>query len=200
MVKNLDKKILYLVISFLAILTLFIHQDNRKEKLEGEKKLLEEKAGELEDRLLQEAYWNFLKEKKIYQPPVEGIISSPVGVRTNPMGGEDERLHRGEDIAAPLGTPVRAALGGIVADHYPPPNGYFRGHPIYGGMIVIDHGGGLLTLYGHLSSTSVHIGERVKKGEIIGKVGSTGISTGPHLHWEIVISPSTYFEGEGKLR
>jgi len=89
---------------------------------------------------------------------------------------------------------VYAAKDGKVIVHYPPPNGHFKGHPIYGGMMLIDHGGGIYTLYGHFKRTFVGEGQRVKRGQEIGVQGNTGISTGDHVHFEILIDPTIYFK------
>lgn len=110
--------------------------------------------------------------------PVTGTITSPFGWRSNPFGGSPE-FHQGLDIAAPSGTTVTAAAGGsvIMAQWY---GGY-------GNYILIDHGGGYSTGYGHLSAIYVSNGQTVKRGQAIGAVGSTGASTGPHLHFEVRI-------------
>ncbi len=110
--------------------------------------------------------------------PVTGTITSPFGWRSNPFGGSPE-FHQGLDIAAPSGTTVTAAAGGsvIMAQWY---GGY-------GNYILIDHGGGYSTGYGHLSAIYVSNGQSVKRGQAIGAVGSTGASTGPHLHFEVRI-------------
>lgn len=194
---NLDRKILFTILIFLALVTLFIHQENGKSDLEEEKVILRGEVGELEDSILREEYWRSLNFRTQFTPPlVNGVISSKTGFRVNPMGGEEETLHRGEDLVSSPGTPIKAALDGVVVEHWPAPDGYFRGHPVFGGMIIIDHGGELLTLYGHLSETLVHTGWRVEMGEIIGYLGDTGKSTGPHLHFEVIVSPTRFFEGE----
>lgn len=111
--------------------------------------------------------------------PVTGTITSPFGWRSNPFGGAPE-FHQGLDIAAPSGTTVTAAAAGtiIMAQWY---GGY-------GNYILIDHGGGYSTGYGHLSAIYVSTGQSVSRGQAIGAVGSTGQSTGPHLHFEIRIA------------
>ncbi|HEU5480808.1 MAG TPA: M23 family metallopeptidase, partial [Candidatus Tumulicola sp.] len=110
--------------------------------------------------------------------PVTGTITSPFGWRSNPFGGSPE-FHQGLDIAAPTGTTVTAAAAGTVIMAQ-----WYGG---YGNYILIDHGGGYSTGYGHLSAIYVSNGQAVKRGQAIGAVGSTGASTGPHLHFEVRI-------------
>jgi len=125
-----------------------------------------------------------------FSPPMTDYkISSKFGFRTHPLGGEEFDLHKGVDLVGPKDAKVMAAKEGVVAIHFPPPNGHFKGHSIYGGLIIINHQNGVFTLYGHLKSTYVREGQKIKKGEMIGIQGSTGISTGPHLHFEIVVDP-----------
>lgn len=102
-------------------------------------------------------------------------ISSPFGMRFHPILNIS-RLHAGGDIGAPSGTPIHAAADGIVII------AEVRGG--YGNAVVIDHGHSLATLYGHQSAMAVRPGDIVKRGDVIGYVGSTGLSTGPHLHFE----------------
>ncbi len=111
--------------------------------------------------------------------PVTGTITSPFGWRPNPFGGSPE-FHQGLDIAAPTGTTVTAAAGGTVIMAQ-----WYGG---YGNYILIDHGGGYSTGYGHLSAIYVSNGQTVTRGQAIGAVGSTGQSTGPHLHFEVRIN------------
>ena len=111
--------------------------------------------------------------------PVTGTITSPFGWRSNPFGGAPE-FHQGLDIAAPTGTTVTAAAGGTVIMAQ-----WYGG---YGNYILIDHGGGYSTGYGHLSAIYVTTGQSVQRGQAIGAVGSTGQSTGPHLHFEVRIA------------
>ncbi|MCW5632709.1 MAG: M23 family metallopeptidase [Rubrivivax sp.] len=102
-------------------------------------------------------------------------ISSGFAMRRDPINGR-WRAHRGVDYAAPTGTPVRALGDGKVASA-----GWMGG---YGRAVTVDHGGGRLTLYAHLSRIGVKPGERVQQGQVVGAVGSTGWATGPHLHFE----------------
>lgn len=108
--------------------------------------------------------------------PTPGRISSGFGMRRHPVLGYT-RMHRGMDIAAPRGTPVYAASDGVVQ---------FAGRASgYGNLIKIGHAGVYGTGYGHLSRILVRPGQRVRRGQLIGAVGSTGLSTGPHLHYEL---------------
>jgi murein DD-endopeptidase MepM/ murein hydrolase activator NlpD len=110
------------------------------------------------------------------------------------IGGEQGDFHRGIDlIVTDKNNQVLAASDGIVELHYPPPSKKFKGHPIFGGMIVLRHGKGIFTVYGHMKQTFVHTGEYVTKGKIIGIVGNTGVSTGTHLHFEVLIDPNLFF-------
>lgn len=103
-------------------------------------------------------------------------ITSPFGWRTHPIYGT-QRFHSGIDIGADYGDPVVAADGGVVISA-----GWLGG---YGKAVVIDHGNGLSTIYGHNSQLLVTEGQRVRKGELISRVGATGDATGPHLHFEV---------------
>ncbi len=111
--------------------------------------------------------------------PVLGALTSPYGWRRHPIQGGGQ-LHTGIDIASRTGTPVRAARDGAVLYA-----GWWGG---YGKVVILDHGGGISTLYGHLSATLVVPGQRVRRGQVIGRVGSTGYSTGPHLHFEVRVA------------
>ena len=113
------------------------------------------------------------------QWPVNGAITSGFGYRTHPVLGT-RRLHAGTDFGAPTGAPIVAADGGTVVSA-----GWHGG---YGNAVIIDHGGGVATLYGHQSRLAVGGGARVSRGQVIGYVGSTGMSTGPHLHFELRIN------------
>lgn len=120
--------------------------------------------------------------------PVNGEITSPFGWRVHPIWGT-QIFHAGLDIGADYGDPVHAADGGTVVYA-----GWMGG---YGNAVMIDHGGGMVTLYGHNSSITVGEGEQVSKGQTIALAGSTGNSTGPHCHFEVrihgeVVSPLQY--------
>lgn len=134
-----------------------------------------------------------------YSLPLEQLwVSSGCGYRMDPMGGATEALHKGVDLAGRVGEPIKAALAGIVTEHWLVPGWHYGkqyfGHPIFGATIVIDHGDGLYSIYGHLSATDVHERDWIEMGQVIGELGNTGISTGPHLHFEIVVDPLRYLE------
>ena len=101
-------------------------------------------------------------------------------------------MHTGQDLAAPYGTPIHAAADGIVVTCR-----YMGG---YGNAIVVNHGGGYATLYGHCSRIVARPGQRVRRGEVIALVGATGLATGPHCHFEVRINgrpvnPMPYLRG-----
>ena len=104
--------------------------------------------------------------------PAAGYVSSPYGLRF-----DGTEFHQGIDIAADMGTPIVATADGVVTAA-----GWNGG---YGNMVDVDHGGGIVTRYGHASALAVTVGQQVRRGEIIAYVGSTGRSTGPHVHYEV---------------
>ena len=112
-------------------------------------------------------------------PVTAGFIGSGFGRRLDPFSGQ-MAMHAGLDFAAPVGTPILAAAGGVVS--------VAEFNPAYGNMVVIDHGNGLQTLYAHASKLEVRPGEIVRKGQQIARVGSTGRSTGAHLHFEVHVN------------
>ncbi|MDY7027971.1 MAG: M23 family metallopeptidase [Spirochaetota bacterium] len=129
-----------------------------------------------------------------YETPIgEAVMTSGCGYRMDPMGGGTEGLHKGVDLVGKEGSPIKAALSGRVVEHWPAPDGYYTGHPVYGGLVVIETDG-LFMLYGHLEDTQVHEGEWVEAGDDIGVMGDNGVSTGPHLHFEVVVDPLKYLE------
>lgn len=129
--------------------------------------------------------------------PLDGAsLTSSYGMRTHPVLG-GRRSHKGVDLAAPTGTPVYASADGVIsrAD-------WFSSYGLY---ISIEHGGNIQTRYGHLSRLNVAAGQPIKKGDLIGYVGSTGRSTGPHLHYEVriagaAVNPVPYMNGTGVYR
>jgi murein DD-endopeptidase MepM/ murein hydrolase activator NlpD len=141
---------------------------------------LETKMNQLERNI--KAYENVLRGRG-YTPsvwPVVGNLESGFGVRRSPFGGSSYEFHSGQDIDAKPGDSVVAGATGQVTFV-----GWQNG---YGQLIVIDHGGGLTSRYGHLSHIDVAQGQTIERGQFIGRVGSTGRSTGPHLHYEIRIN------------
>lgn len=112
-------------------------------------------------------------------PLARSALTSGFGMRADPLLG-GHRMHSGIDLAAPAGSPIIATSDGIVSQ------AGWRGG--YGLFVALEHGGGLQTRYGHMSGLAVATGQAVHKGDIIGYVGSTGRSTGPHLHYEIRVN------------
>ena len=112
------------------------------------------------------------------QPVVDGVLGSPFGWRIDPVNGQSA-LHTGLDFPSSNGTPILAAAGGVVVvQEY---------HLAYGNMVEIDHGNDLITRYGHASKVLVKKGDLIKRGQKIAEVGSTGRSTGSHLHFEVLV-------------
>ncbi len=121
-------------------------------------------------------------------PVSVGFVGSGYGMRNDPFTGALS-MHSGVDFAAPIGTPIYAAAGGVVVSA--------EVHPDLGNMVEVDHGHGLSTVYGHTSRMLVKSGDFVRKGQKIAEVGTTGRSTGPHLHFEVHVNgtpqnPSKY--------
>lgn len=112
------------------------------------------------------------------QLPADGVISSGFGFRADPLK-RVEQFHQGVDIAAPAGSPIRAVAPGNVVH-----SGWTEG---YGYLVALDHGNGMVTRYGHNAVNLVSLREEVAAGQQIAMVGSTGRSTGPHLHFEVLI-------------
>ena len=118
------------------------------------------------------------------------FYSSPFGVRVSPILNRTMH-HNGIDIGATWRAQIVAVADGVITEHWPPPDGYFKGHRIYGGMVKIEHDDGSLSLYAHMSWTNrsvVRQGNRIKAGQVIGRVGDTGMSRGNHLHFELHIN------------
>ncbi|HSO75798.1 MAG TPA: M23 family metallopeptidase [Blastocatellia bacterium] len=109
--------------------------------------------------------------------PVSGYVTDGFGLRRNPFNGEGREVHEGLDIAVDFGTPVSATADGLVI--------YAAPHAGYGNLVIVYHSNGVTTRYGHMSRITVEAGQRVKRGEQVGHAGSTGRSTGTHVHYEI---------------
>lgn len=130
----------------------------------------------------QQAYRTFtprLPTNVLFDKPVSGRLSSPFGLRRF-FNGQERNPHSGLDFAAPAGTPIRAPAGGriiLVGDYF------FNGKTVF-----IDHGQGLISMFCHLSSIDVKVGDEVQRGEVVGAVGATGRATGPHLHWNVSLN------------
>jgi len=158
------------------------------ETLKNQIKLTMESVGEIKDYLSQERDL-YLATPKGW--PVAGRISSPYGYREHPKTGVRD-FHSGMDIASEPGTPVKATADGIVSYA-----GWSGGS---GNLVALEHGLGFSTYYAHNRLVVVKIGQKVKRGDILSYLGSTGNSTGPHLHYEVwkegrSLNPSTYIEG-----
>jgi murein DD-endopeptidase MepM/ murein hydrolase activator NlpD len=151
---------------------------------------------ELEREAFEGAFAASLPEPQWTGPfllPIEGRSTSGFGMPRRYAPGGRVSFHEGSDIGAPAGTPILATNDGVVrvANFF----------PIKGGLTIIDHGAGVNSLYFHQSRILVEAGERVEAGQVIGEVGSTGLSTGPHLHWEMRVAsvPSNPLAWVGKV-
>lgn len=125
--------------------------------------------------------------------PVEGIqLTSSYGMRTHPVLG-GRRAHKGVDLAGPVGTPIHATADGVISMAQ-----WFSSYGLY---VALEHGGNIQTRYGHMSRLNVAAGQHVRKGDVIGFIGSTGRSTGPHLHYEVrvngdAVNPIPYMQAD----
>lgn len=142
----------------------------KDERIEREKEIVKN----IFARLVQEKLWSgpFIR-------PVDGRITTDFGTRRF-INEVPKNHHTGIDIKAPAGTPVAASADGIVV--------FTGAHFFSGNSVFIDHGTAICTMYFHLASIAVQSGQKVKQGDIIGAVGSTGRSTGPHLHWGVRVN------------
>jgi murein DD-endopeptidase MepM/ murein hydrolase activator NlpD len=139
---------------------------------------LEAEQGRIEQLIKEEASQRGTAPSVLVRP-VPGAITSGFGMRLHPILGYT-RMHTGVDMHAGYGEPIKAAATGRVILAGP-----YGG---YGNAVIIDHGGGMTTLYGHQSSLNVSYGDEVSAGDVIGYVGSSGLATGPHLHFEVRIN------------
>ena len=151
-------------------------------ELNGALQALSEAAGEQGDVLtLTESRLLESRLKALMIPssrPIDVAVGSGFGFRADPFTGRGA-LHTGLDFPSPVGTEIHAAAGGVVRTA--------EMHPEYGLMLEIDHGNGLMTRYGHTSKILVKVGDLVKRGQVVADVGTTGRSTGPHLHFEVLV-------------
>jgi murein DD-endopeptidase MepM/ murein hydrolase activator NlpD len=150
-----------------------LEQDSQKLQTLIQQKIAERKAREARAKANSKIR---IRGTGVFAFPSNARTSSPFGWRTHPILGY-RRFHAGLDFAASYGSTIRAADSGTVIF-----SGWYGG---YGKTLIIDHGRGLTTLYAHCSKLYVAEGQRVQKGQAIAAVGSTGLSTGPHLHFEV---------------
>lgn len=162
----------------------------RLSRLEREENELIKKSNELANQIrgLQKNFSRYSSGKMIWPLPSSRRITSPFGTRIHPIS-KKKKTHHGIDIAGNTGSPILAAKEGRVIK-----SGWEQG---YGNVVIIDHGGGIASVYAHCSSLIAKVGQTVKQGQVIAKVGSTGYSTGPHLHFEVrkngnVVNPLNY--------
>lgn len=145
--------------------------------IQSKVKTREVNLANLRDNLLEK------QEQKIHTPsiwPTSGDVTSRFGWRSAPFGGGSSDFHPGLDIANEVGTPIMAAADGVVV--------YSGWNSGYGKLLQIDHGNSIETLYGHCSELVAKVGQKVRKGELIAYMGSTGYSTGSHLHYEVRVN------------
>ena len=149
------------------------------QEIENYRQEISNLESEIKEIALKNLGQKYIGGKFVWPAPGYTLITSPFGLRTHPITGI-YKLHTGMDIGAPMGANFVAANDGVVvkAAH----------NPAYGNMVMIDHGGGVMTLYAHGSSIEVSEGDVVKQGQTVLKVGSTGYSTGPHAHFEIILN------------
>jgi murein DD-endopeptidase MepM/ murein hydrolase activator NlpD len=162
---------------------------------------IEQVNSESKDALasFQEIAWYIANQRNTYRStpsiwPAQGRLASPFGYRMSPFGGESGEFHSGLDISNKLNTPIYATADGVVRHA-----GWAAG---YGNAVLIDHGSGYSTLYGHTAEVKVREGQRVSRGQLIARMGSTGRSTGCHVHYEVWVNgkpvdPLKYLNGAG---
>jgi len=167
------------------------------DELNGALKMLDDAVGEQSDVLtLTESRLLESRLKTLMIPssrPIDVAVGSGFGFRADPFTGRGA-LHTGLDFPSPVGTEIHAAAAGVVRTA--------EVHSEYGLMLEIDHGNGLMTRYGHTSKILVKVGDLIKRGQVVADVGSTGRSTGPHLHFEVLVDgipqdPQRFLAGPG---
>lgn len=188
-----------LSLGYIWILPSYATLTGEKERLEGRVADLTGRLSSFEERLEQEASGGLetpvirVVETDLVFPvaPEDYLMkTSAYGLRRSPFFGIDMK-HEGLDIAAVWRAQVVSVSDGVVVEHWPPPGspypggGTYAGHAVYGGMVRIRHDNGMESVYGHLHSTRVREGMRVRAGEPIGRQGGSGLATGEHLHFEL---------------
>lgn len=193
----------YSVIGVFVVLSLFRIQimyankvddlNNKLASLESTNIKLEEtnvSLAELVNHM--EEFKENIKDDPIYEWPIAvddyDHLTSEFGYRllVNPYtGGARDSEHIGIDLTGTTHARAVAISNGVVVEHYPAPNRYYKGHPILGGMIKIKHTDDSYAVYGHLSTTYVSEGDKVIANQVIGRIGNTGMSFGEHLHFEL---------------
>lgn len=148
--------------------------------------------------VFEEEYKERVTHQFMYINPIEkgdrlsNQLTSPYGLRTIPnqlyIGGSTEREHKGVDIVGTWHARVNSIEDGEIIDKWIIPDETHNGHPLFGGYVRIQHSNGTISGYGHLSAIYVHEGDNVKQGQLIGRTGNTGISTGEHLHLSIQLA------------
>lgn len=151
-------------------------------------------TAELDYRELLDKTENYFEVREHYLEGIPSIwpvpysssiyITSGYGPRYSPITGR-LTFHPAIDIAGPITTPIIATASGTVVEHWPAPNGYWKGHDTLGGCVVIQHDNGYTTEYAHMRKTFVTEGQEISRGDVLGYMGSTGASTGPHVHYEV---------------
>lgn len=155
------------------------HQDKLSSRIDALEEISAKKEAQLRSYIRQSSgvpYVPIPRSAGAYIYPVNGPVTSYFGYRIHPITGSS-RLHTGMDFGVGYGVPILAADNGVVIH-----SGWYGG---YGNTVIVDHGGGFTTLYAHASSLAVSYGQTVKQGQMLSRVGTTGFSTGPHLHFEV---------------
>ncbi|MBO4450359.1 MAG: peptidoglycan DD-metalloendopeptidase family protein [Clostridiales bacterium] len=158
--------------------------EKQEKKLLKEAESLNDKIKKLQKQYAKQNSYNGPTNGKFRWPTYNHQVTSEYGYRIHPVY-QDKRFHSGIDIASGYGAAIMAAGDGVVILVSKPVQGQNTGGSGYGNYCIIDHGGGYTTLYGHARSIYVKVGQKVKAGKKIGEVGSTGTSTGSHLHFEV---------------